>query len=905
MSEENSLSPIIRLVTAKDSGDNYSSHIVIVDCSTNSPKIINKAPFFKKGNLKYFLVSNTNDQRNVANCDGMVCRVNDFKNQLNADLKIRYQVSCLPENKNQVALALCKGIRPEHVLTNLIERWVREYTNNREGNFLENLDEELHPLETDLRQKALVEAGLTLSPVVSLDGKIRPLNLKNFHLTLKVSDYKDKPLNLMLNLETTVNDSLRSRAILSKMDESKLKEQIRELVKEYSTTISLEQFYYELNTTVQQGLLEKLTPILEKEGRDIETFAIETKDEPPIAKDAQTIIEHSFENMVGDKFQGKVRITVKMRLKFQSQLVVHYVQAGNPELSSWGKTKIEDIWIKDILSRCKYADLADFYNCLKNDFVAKIKQAAQNIGCIAENIMVSHELPELEGQSKFENNEVDVPVKLLDYSKPIMVRNKVKMILKEQRKYMEKQAPSLDSWIQETLKEVFNDVLFDVNYLNFITNFSKVYDKRIRDQMTIEAQQIGYKLEQLIITPQLKPLKWMEPFSVEVSDTFMTKLGNKVPLKIVVHMSISDLAKVAQYLDSDDIKPYIETTIRNITESELIKIEPYRFYMCFEVSNDNDKSVVQILKDTIEAELVEKFSRDIRSITPMMEREKDEVIQRLENLTSQHADLDFQFSPLSGGETLHFTAHLEVIGVDAISNAQVAWNTFIHKQIDISIIKKQIEKELISKMKGRTSAELQFQNYKQQHHVEHFMIERAQDYAIEHFGVGITLSAIQRDRTSIEEKQAAVHNTQAQTILQLEDADTQEVLEDIEHDEKLRAEEREFDKAQLVAKRERSRQLQDEIGERRIQGLDESAIQPLKDEYDEIQKDLQKIADEKKAKRQRVQEKGQAALIGQNNMQSDMALLDGYQSTSQKQISQQHPDSNEYLTIDQENTDER
>jgi len=902
MSEENSLAPVIRLVTAKDSGDNYSSHIVIVDCSI--PKIINKAPFFKKGNLKYFFVSNTNDQRNVANCDGIVCRVNDFKNQNNAELKIRYQVSCLPENKDQVALALCKGTRPEHALNNLIELWVRQYTYNREGDFIDNLDEELHHLETDLRQKALVEAGLTLYPVVSLDGKIRPLDLKNFHLTLKLSDYKDKALNLMLNLETKVNDSLRSRAILSKMDESELKERIRKLVKEYSTTITLEQFYYELNTTVQQGLLEELTPLVEKEGRDIETFTLESRDEPPIAKDAQTIIEHSFEEMVGDQFQGKVKITVKMRLKFQSQSMVCYVQANNPKLDVWGKQNIERIF-KGLLSLHRYDELADFTS-LRESFVSQITSAAQAIGCLTEIISVFHELPELEGQTRFDN-EINVSVKLLDYSKQITVRNKVKMILQDQRRYMEKQAPALDSWIQETLKDVFNDVLFKVNYLNFITHFSKEYDTQIRDKMREEAQKIGYKLEQLIITPQLKPLEWLDPFSVEVSDTFTTKLGNKVPLKIVVYMSIDDLGKVQQYLDCDDIKPYIETAIRKVTGSELVKIEPYRFYMCFEVSSENDKSVVQTLKDTIETELVEKFSRDIRSITPMMERDKDEVIQRSENLTSQHADLEFKVTPYVGGETLHFTAQFEVTGVNAIRNAQMAWNTFIQKKFDISTIKKRIEEYLKSKMQAFPPGSLQFNSPEHQQKLEHFMTEQAQDCAINQFGVGITLSAIQRERTSIEENQAALLNSQAQATVQLEHADTQEVLEGIGHDKELRTKEREFDQAQFVAKRERSKQLQEEIGERRMQGLDESEIQPLQDEHDKIQKELQQIDDEKKAKKQRVREKGQVALIGQNNMQSDMALLDGPQS-SPKPINQQRTesdDSYEHLTIDQENTDER
>ncbi len=1240
--ESNSLATIIRMVDARTSGDEHYSHVVIIDCTTRPHKRLDKVSLFLKlkgANIKRFLVLNTNDKRNLATCDGIVCRVSDFEKRLDVDLRIRYRVSCLPENTDKVALSLSEGISPEQALISLVERWVREYIFEREGDFIEHFYEERQKLENHLRRKALDEAGLTMRPVVSLEneGEIKEITLENFHIPVQVRDY-DNPLNLMLNLETQINETLKLRAILNKADESQLKELIRAPVQKYLlNTVSLEQFYYELNTTVQKGLLNELVPVIQTKGFDIKKLIVETQDEPPIAKNTETTVEHRFESIVGDQFQGKVEVMVKMCLKFQAQYVVRYVQAEPPcpSLSTWGKNNIEKIF-NDIFFQFQYNDLADFepikenfasqikknaqnigcdveiinvfsefpdlechdkfedniefsvkvldhtddilvknkikmtlqnrrrymekqgpslavwldeslqnifrdvlfevnysdfvinfkeydrmvqdkvreesqsigykldrlviepqleyeeilqpirvtnflipvqvYDCdlalnlilhldteinetlkrqailsrmdesqlkeqiqthvqkyvsetvsleqfyyelkatvqsglfneltsivqkagraikslkidfqdepalakhhettiehsfeemvgdqfkgkikitvrmrlkfqaqyvvryvqaeppcpqlslwgeeniesifrniffhiqydelydftrLKKDFVSQIENAAQEIGCIAEVIRVSHELPDLEGQERFED-EVEVFIKLLGYSQTITVQNKVKMTLQDKRKYMEKFVPSLASWVKEHLQETFNDVLFEVDYLNFVTQFSE-YHAPIRDQIREKANNIGYKLEHLIIEPQLEPLTWRDTFSIEVSDKFTTKVGNKVPLKIVVYLSISDLSKVGKYLNTD-IKAEIKKTIQEVTESILIQIEPHRFYMRFESDYEGGTPVVVSLKKTIQAKLEDKFAATVESITPQMEKEENDVIHRLDHLISQFGNLDFQVYSVAGpGEKTHFKGRFQVKGVE---NSREAWDLFIKRKFDMEEIVQAIEDYLISHVNSLPPEALQYKDNDHQIKLKNIMEQLAQECATNSFGLGISLNSIRREQTGLEADMAGVITSEKKAAIEWKDEQIQAskkiIVSQAEKDKGRTKTQNSFEDIQQTEELARLKELQAELRRYIKQGVeDESEIEHLKQAIAEIEQKYQKPQQQSEEQNQHFKQLfNQLESGGEKNTLTGKKQLEGYQnSSSQQRITHEKDDESDSSMSNQE-----
>jgi hypothetical protein len=413
----------------------------------------------------------------------------------------------------------------------------------------------------------------------------------------------------------------------------------------------------------------------------------------------------------------------------------------------------------------------------------------------------------------------------------------------------------------------------------------------------------------LIVKPQLEPLTWRDPFSVEVSDKFTTSVDNRVPLKIVARLYISDLSKVGKYLNTD-IKAEIRDTIRGITEGVILQIDPYRFYMRFDSDHEGGTPVAAILKNDIKNKLEEKFAATIESITPQMVKETNDVIHRLDELMSQFGNLDFQVDSVAGwGETTHFKGRFRVGGVD---NSREAWDKFIKSKFGMAEITDAIQEYVISEVHSASSEALQYKDREHHISIKDIVKQLAQDYARNAFGLGITLDWLRRDETDTGKKAKNAHIAELEAAIKLKEAETKAVLTRIERDQNTVPTQIEFEEDQQLQERNRLRKLRQKLTEYIEDGIEDVEIQRLKQAISEIEEKYKRQPDDKQQHLKQLfnlLKTDGTTSRGQEKSLTGKEQLEAYKSASlpnRSQLKQPKLDkSSEHSTIDQENNNDR
>ena len=83
-------------------------------------------------------------------------------------------------------------------------------------------------------------------------------------------------------------------------------------------------------------------------------------------------------------------------------------------------------------------------------------------------------------------------------------------------------SPDLKQWLDKKLDRFIRQLLFSAKYIDVLIRFH-LFEAEIKRALDAEAKAIGYEIEQIITTPDLEPIRWKEPFPLEVSGTFETR----------------------------------------------------------------------------------------------------------------------------------------------------------------------------------------------------------------------------------------------------------------------------------------------------------------------------------------------------------------------------------------------
>ncbi|MGC4054736.1 MAG: hypothetical protein QM757_38310 [Paludibaculum sp.] len=159
---------------------------------------------------------------------------------------------------------------------------------------------------------------------------------------------------------------------------------------------------------------------------------------------------------------------------------------------------------------------------------AALEPAGRRVAAITLEPTLVEDLP------SFVEVDVDVSCQVQEYPTPIVVTNRVQMVLKDAALYKTAGPADIHVWIEETLGRIIRQRLFDARYIDLLIRFDPL-KAAIKKALVAESAALGYDIKQLVVGPDLAPLRLREPFMLDPEATFETKVaGVHVKLHIVV-----------------------------------------------------------------------------------------------------------------------------------------------------------------------------------------------------------------------------------------------------------------------------------------------------------------------------------------------------------------------------------
>lgn len=370
---------------------------------SKNKKIFSQKPFLH--DVRYYLVANTKDPRNVAECHGPTVLVSDFESNRSIGICTYYQASCRPGNEEIVVLALFSNSHPGEELNNLITELLLDHTRNQETKFFDNYHSEQASLQKLISDRVFHKVGLDLKVRISLDGeeKLQPIVLGPLFVPVRVKDQIGKELDLKISATLQVEEKNKIKALLRKWILSDLENFIQEGTKKHITDyLKLEQFYNELHTgELRRNLINILNPALnELTGYRLEHLLIEH------GVAAAPKIEDFFEmeQEVECKIQEYPKpVTIKNTLQMILEDIGKYKACQSPRLNLWAKESLERI-IHESLFDARYIDLLINFEQREQEIKTQMSKKAQAIGYRIKYLIT---VPDIEHRKLRENFTID------------------------------------------------------------------------------------------------------------------------------------------------------------------------------------------------------------------------------------------------------------------------------------------------------------------------------------------------------------------------------------------------------------------------------------------------------------------------------------------------------------------
>ena len=343
MAQTYTLDHVIQKVTSGYKPARNSQKIIIIDVKTK--KAIEKKSVWGLGDLRYYLISNNNDVRNVAQGEVASFQVNDLDN--NVGISVNYQIRCSPNSEIQVAESLFDlAHSPTEVLERLIKKWVIESC-SLDGlpKFIESYFKDRNGLQKTIIDRALKETGLILLVKLSLEAEksFSSILIEKNHLPVRVKDY-DEEQDLKLKAELEVDESNKTNAILHFSKNPDLQHLVPHEVKKFiKQNVSMQSFCTEMNKgPVKQKLIEYLNDMLRPAGRKIGAIILEAKS----SQDLQYFFQTEKNVVCLSPIPQPVIIKNKVQMILKD--ISKYKVDNSPDLDSW----LEDKLKRDIVKCC-------------------------------------------------------------------------------------------------------------------------------------------------------------------------------------------------------------------------------------------------------------------------------------------------------------------------------------------------------------------------------------------------------------------------------------------------------------------------------------------------------------------------------------------------------------------------
>jgi hypothetical protein len=657
MAADHPLDAIIQRATSRYKPDKRSESevLVIVDCKKK--EALDRKPMW--GDVKYFLVRNTLDGQDPAECEPQLISKKDIDGDRTVTVKLKCWVSCSPGKEKRLAVALCDpNDRPSVVFERLLRRWVDEFVEDEggsadfmDGYFAEPKDGETRytreRLQERLQSKALSEAGLNLQVKVRLEdeGNIhKAVDGSTGKFLVSVNGYSERQ-ELEVNCELELDEQRKINAVVHHKKSAQLSVKVSEVTKKFfAHHVSLDQFHGGLNSRgLLDGLTDKLNDALAAEGR-----------------------------IVGRIF-------------------------------------------------------------LKSDAVGKKGNDDDK------------------APLQFGPHTVGVPVSVQEYPEKVVIGNKLLLSRRSLSLYKDNNSPKLDEWVEGKLKRIIPDVLFDAKYIDLLLDFD---DRKadIEERLRAETEVIGYTVKQLITVPDLKPLKWLDPFQIKIDSYFETrrpKFYVKLSIVIAARFQTLDEPKIRDPLNrQQDVPKLMHDDAFQMASQYLHGIEPEQFYTCFYFKNETkypgENPVETALRNIIKDMLEGKFGAEVIEVIPKMD--DTDVILNLMVLQEKPCDFSVSVTPLVGGAPIIFKGKFRVEEVDSDG-----WHTFLSRKFGIEDVRQHLEDDVRARLKTMDGKELLYKEKNDRELIQSVISKWAADEIREMFGLVIKVGTIDRELTMVED----------------------------------------------------------------------------------------------------------------------------------------------------------
>ena len=347
------------------------------------------------------------------------------------------------------------------------------------------------------------------------------------------------------------------------------------------------------------------------------------------------------------------------------------------------------------------------------------------------------------------------------YPEPITIKSSMLMIPHNIVRYRAKKSPKLDLWVESTLKEIIDEVLFGVGYVNLLIGFEPL-EKMIKEGMNREAEAIGFTVKQLITTPYLEPIDRLKRIDIEINKDedeglFETSIPDcSIRLGIAVTSGIKNLEGVSErLLRKQDIPEEMKRDIHTLVKQYIRAIDPERFYMRYFHTDakqyPQEIPVERELSDKIVSLLKTDFCAEVIHLT--LTRGKTQSTENLARLLkgSQDFKATLSLGDYKGSGTFVMTGTLRVEGVH-----HNEWKRFQERDSSLEKIKKRIEDSIQAELKPISTGLILSRSQKNLQKLKDKLLSSAKELILNEFGLMVDLSTVICSVTGIEEDRVRI-----------------------------------------------------------------------------------------------------------------------------------------------------
>lgn len=453
-------------------------------------------------------------------------------------------------------------------------------------------------------------------------------------------------------------------------------------------------------------------------------------------------------HMMGCDDEEKLTLTAKLSLDEQYLVNAYLARLDEAQLKEWLGDQVRKYFATSIT-------LSGYYDAVSNRTLpellkAYLSPALRTAGRRIDFLSVAGSVQ----RQKIFHKHLDVVFRIPGRAEEIVINNDVLMICHDPASYRNAGSPELEDWLLENLTEIVTLKLFKP-YIELLLDF-ELLKAEMKEELSRRTGEIGWKVEQLIATPDLEPYRWLKNFTIEPENEFKVKQSNStanspVRLRVGVTAKIKRLQDVAEYLSSGKSVPEaMKKAVLEEVRQSLQKVELARFYMRFDVSDvPGEEPVSQLLETRIRTMLTERFRADVSLITPeILETPLDPIFEGLRGMIRE-----FKVT-LSNPREPGSVVLSGDIQVEAIDIEETRFEKFLmmahgllggdklQLEEKLNEIKAQLEKNLLSELEGgslRSLVQLDVKSLKE------YVRAIAKKYVAEKYGLVIDVSNVRRE----------------------------------------------------------------------------------------------------------------------------------------------------------------